>query len=186
MKKQLLVSATALALMMPYTAMADVNYSFVELDYFMLDDEADTDGIRLKGSLGFGDTGVFGFTEITNQDNDVNIVTLGGGYAHTVADGTDVFGGLTVDYIEHDVTGGEDETGFGVRLGVRSLVIPELELKGELIHVENDFLMDGDATAFDLGVQYLPIPEVGLIAEYRVQADSDDADSILLGARYNF
>ena len=186
MKKQLFVSATALALMMPYAASADdVNWNYVELDYLLIDDDDDTDGVRLKGAFEFTD-GIFGFGEITTTDDDLNIVELGAGYAHTVANGTDVYGGLAVNYFDFDVDNGDDDTGFTLRAGVRSLVITELEVKAELVHVENDLLMDDDATAIDLGIQYLPIPELGIIAEYQVQTDSDNDDRIVLGARYNF
>ena len=185
MKKQLLVSATALALMMPYAAMADVNYNFVELDYIMADDDdADADAIRLKGSLEFGG-GVYGLLEYGTQDNDIDTISLGVGYGYTVADGTDIYGALSVEHIEPDVIDGE--TGFGVRAGVRSLIIPELELRGGIRHVDNDFFMDDDPTLLELGVQYLPIPQVGIVAEYWADVGSDDGhDSILVGARYNF
>ena len=191
MKKHLVASAAVLAMAMPFAATAEINYSYVELDFIMVDDDIDTDGPRIKGSFGITDNiYLFGSAALLSGDGDVDstLVSLGGGYNHSINAQFDLYAALAIEFVEVDTAlGSDDDTGFGLRLGARYQVIPQLELKGELQHIENDMYPDDSQTLIKLGAQYLITPAIGVLADYWVDTDSDDgADAILVGGRFNF
>jgi len=191
MKKHLVASAAVLALAIPVAATADINYDYVELDFIMIDDDIDSDGPRLKGSFGITDNiYLFGSAALLSGDGsvDTDIISLGAGYRHGINEQLDLYAALAIEHVDVDVAGmSDDDTGFSIRLGARYQVIPQLELKGELQHTENDMFPDEDQTLIKLGAQYLVTPAIGILADYWVDTDSDDgADAILVGGRFNF
>ena len=186
MKKHLVASAAVLAMAIPFAATAEINYSFVELDYILQDDDDDTDGFRLKGSYGITDD-IFAFGSYTTFDldqGDFDLLSIGVGYRFGLNEQADLYAGASIERLD---IGDDDAVGFGLQLGARYQVIPALELRGELAYIDiDDDPVELDQTLVTVGAQYFVTPAIGLIAEYTVDTDSDGDDGIILGGRFNF
>lgn len=183
MKKHLVASAAVLAMAMPFAATADINYSFVELDYILFDDDDDTNAYRLKGSFAITDN-IFilgDYTTFDLDEGDFDTVSLGVGYRHGINEQLDLYGALSIEYVDADI---DDDTGLGLRAGARFMVMPQLELKGELHHINDVF--EEDTTLVTLGGQFLFTPAIGAVLEYTADTDSDGDNAIILGGRFNF
>jgi len=155
-----------LAVCMGFTtgAMADgLSYSYVEATYNEVDIDlgsglnADGDGYSVSGSVGIADNwfvfagySSFDFESVVDLDQ----WSVGGGYHSAISTTTDWF--ATLSYIDASVDAGgllrADDSGYGVSLGVRSMVNPSLELYGSLGYA--DLGGGADGTQVNAGLWY--------------------------------
>lgn len=151
----MLSSATALA--------EGPNYNFVQAVYQEVDIDlgagidADGDGFGIAGSLEVNDSW-FIFVGYSSFDFesviDLNEWRIGGGWNAAISERTDWF--ITASYIDAEVDAGGfgsvSESGFGVGIGMRSMLTPKLELAGSLNYAD---LGDGaDGTSVEGSLWY--------------------------------
>lgn len=89
---------------------------------------------------------------------------------------TDAYFGANFERIDGDF---DDETGYSVNAGVRSMVTEQVELLGEVGYYDVE---DGDAT-FKVGANYYITPQWAVGANYKLM---DDLDVMQVTARYSF
>ena len=163
MFKKLLLG-TALVFAMSPAFAGDLSYNFIELGYQKaeLDDDlagfsVDGDGFGIGGSFEVGESWFIGVGYSTigfDFGIDLDQISVGGGYHAGLSDRTDFF--ATLSYLSVEVSasglGSVDEDGYGVAIGVRSMLTDNVELNGSLGYSD---LGDGaDGTAFNVGALY--------------------------------
>jgi opacity protein-like surface antigen len=163
MFKKLLLG-TALVFAMSPAFAGDLSYNFIELGYQKadLDDDlagfsVDGDGFGIGGSFEVGESWFIGVGYSTigfDFGIDLDQISVGGGYHAGLSDRTDFF--ATLSYLSVEVSasgfGSIDEDGYGVAIGVRSMLTDNVELNGSLGYSD---LGDGaDGTAFNVGALY--------------------------------
>jgi len=163
MFKKLLLG-TALVFAMSPAFAGDLSYNFIELGYQKadLDDDlagfsVDGDGFGIGGSFEVGESWFIGVGYSTigfDFGIDLDQISVGGGYHAGLSDRTDFF--ATLSYLSVEVSasgfGSIDEDGYGVAIGVRSMLTDNVELNGSIGYSD---LGDGaDGTAFNVGALY--------------------------------
>ena len=73
-----------------------------------------------------------------------------------------------------------DENGYGLTVGIRSRVTPNIELDGGVSYIDLD---DDDDTYLNLAASYYFTPAAAVSVSYRT---SDDNDIMGVSARYSF
>ena len=174
-------------------AMADgPSYSRIQASYQEVDldlgggIDADGDGFGLAGSMAIGDSW-YGFVDYQTADLesvvDLTILTIGGGWHTAMTTNTDFFAELGFADGEIDVSGfgSEDDSGYSVSVGVRSMVSQQLELYGSIGQVDFDDF--GDGTNVNAGLWYTASGNfaIGLGATF-----DDDITRYGLGVRLYF
>jgi len=145
-------------------ALADgISYSYVQAAYQELDIDigggpnADGDGFAVAGSAAVGDN-AFVFAGYGSYDLesviDYSVLSVGAGYHDSLSGKTDWY--ATLAYVKAELDAGffgnVDDSGYGVAVGLRSMVSPSLELYGNIGYTD---LGDGaDGTAVGLGLWY--------------------------------
>jgi hypothetical protein len=182
MKRTIAAFSLALAALLPLGAQAsDLSYSWIEADY--IDGGRNTDGFGLRGSLQFGQTGLYGLASYIDVETDTvfgeidgQAWELGLGYAHGLAGNTDLIG--EVAHVD-----GEGLDSWRASAGVRSGFTPKLEGLLKANYREFDCGgCDGDMSG-TAGLQYRFTPAFGLVGEVEF---GDGEESWLLGARASF
>ena len=153
MRSKLLSAMVAASLALPLAAAAgdNVTYSYADLAYVTTDIDGvneDLDGFALRGSFEVTDQ-AFLFGSYTDQsaesggaDVDYTTFTLGGGYAWSLSDSTDLYGKLGYVSAEVEVSvpglGGfsVDDDGFLLGLGLRGRVAQQFELEGAVNYTD--------------------------------------------------
>jgi opacity protein-like surface antigen len=185
--------AGAFALFLALPAMAESpSYNFVSLGYQSVDLDAgggidvDGDGWALGGSFEIGEN-MFGFVSYADTGFDFNIdltqIQAGLGWQTDVSETTNFFARAAYVKAEIDAPGfgSEDESGYGVGIGVRSNVTDLIELYAEIAYV--DLGSGADSTAFGGGIFFNLTEDfaLGLGA-----STDDDVTSFGATARYYF
>lgn len=146
------------------TAMAEgPSYSYIQASYQKVDIDlgagldADGDGFGVAGSVAINDNWfVFAGYASSELESvvDLDQTTLGGGWNSAISETTDWF--ATLAYIDLGVSargfGSASDSGFGVSVGLRSMLNPNLELYGSLGY--SDLGDGGDGTAVTAGLWY--------------------------------
>ncbi len=188
----LLASLTASA---QTNASAGLNYNYVEAnlalypgyDFGFGPGDEDFIGPRIRGSvLVIPEVFLFGQFRYLSDDVDYTQMHAGAAYRHEVADDTDVYGGLSLEYVDLDFPGAggsADDLGFGFRGGLRHRLNEDVELGGELRYVNIGGDIDNDYVGFTGTLQYFVTDALGLIGEFDVE---DGELGLLGGARLNF
>ncbi len=165
LKKALPVVAFGAPMFSSATVLADngISYSYIQAIYQEVEVDvgggfdADGNGYAVGGSVEINDDW-FVFAGYASGDLesvvDLDQLTVGGGYHAALSEKTDWF--ATLAYVSADISapgfGSADDSGFGVSLGVRSMVSPSLELNASASYVD---LGDGaDSTGFGAGLWY--------------------------------
>lgn len=139
------------------------SYSYIEAGYQEVDLDAggginaDGDGYGVAGSVAVSDNW-FIFASYSDFDLesviDLSSLSAGAGYHSAISGRTDWFAALSYETAEVSAPGfgSFDDNGYGVTLGLRSMVSESLELYGNVGYVD---LGDGaDGTAFGAGLWY--------------------------------
>lgn len=190
--KNLLVSAALLTLGLSGTSSANEGpkWTFVQAGYLQADIE-DTNieptGFGIGGSHLVGENVLLvgQYSTISDDifgiDVDLNSLSLGLGYKHSVTSVTDVYTVLSYEYVEFEGGGGSvDENGYGATVGIRSMVNNNIELSASMKYID----IDGESdTAVGVAAYYYITPQFAVSAGYSV---ADDVDTIGLSARYTF
>lgn len=130
------------------------SYSYIQAAYQEIDVDlggnidADGDGFGVAGSVAVNESWyVFaGYSSFDLESVvDLDKTQVGGGWHSPLSDKTDWF--VAASYIDYDVSargvGSASEDGFGVGLGIRSMINPRLELYGQATYED---VGDGDTT----------------------------------------
>jgi hypothetical protein len=158
-----------------------LSYSFAELRYVDVDNGGD--GFELGGSFQF--TGNwFGVASISSLDFsnnvDVNTFEIGAGYIFPLQPDWDIQVNGRIVRSEVDTpVGSVDDTGIGLLGGIRGLIAPQLEVRGNLHYINVD---ESDVFLEVAGDWYFtPQFAAGLSVEF-----GGDVDLWTIGARYYF
>lgn len=188
---------TAAALGAPLAATAqELSYNYVEAGYVQVepdDADVDYDGFRAKASGRIADQ-VYLFASYGELESDEfaggataeqEVITAGLGYRIPVAPVTDITAEaafVSVDFSVDGPLGGgsDDDTGFGLGLGLRHLFTPYVE---GAVNVDYVDVFDEDETTLTLSGLFHLTPALSLGAGYSI---SDDADGWTVGGRFNF
>lgn len=176
MRKELIVAAVAAALSPAAVSADDIDYSFVELQYLSVDPDpgASADGFQLGGSFEVG----------SNFHVLADFVSLDG------LDGYDVGFGYHTDgevsfyaelaYLSFDPDIGGSLDGYGLEVGARGMLTPQLEWQAGVGYEDLDV---ADETSLGLGLRYHLNEDSALGLEVGF---GDDTTSWGLGYRYSF
>lgn len=144
--------------------------------------DADGNGFAVGGSVAFGDSWhVFADYASAELDSflDIDLIMIGGGYHVDLSSNTDVYAEL--GFAEADVQFFGDDSGIVYRVGVRSMLEPNLELTASLGKMD---LGDVDfGTEFAAGLWYTISGNLAVGAEARF---ADDVNRYGIGARLYF
>lgn len=172
------LAALAALMLLPLAAQAH-NYTYIEGGFLHRNDDLDRpdrDGLRVAGSVDVAaPIALFGEFDHTGDNFD----QLGGGVLfHTpVSAVLDVEAGASVEHVD---TGPRDDTGFGLRAGVRwQLADARLELSPGVRYVN---VLDRSDTSARCGVLF----RLSEALDLQGAAQVGDDDRFEVGLRYNF
>ena len=172
---------------------ASPSYDFVKAGYVQADIEDAGDfeptGFQIQGFKSLNEnvylTGRYGQLgeDVSGVDIDLDYVSAGVGYRYGLTQNTDFFGEVTYEYVNLDVEldsiSGEDDNGYGITAGVRSMLSEQFELRGAIRYID----IEDDETAFEIGADYFFTPQFSFGATYVI---ADDVDLLGVSARYTF
>lgn len=193
-KKLLLAGSLALA---SFATFADQpNYTYVGFGYVKMDlDDIDLDptGFYIDGSLELGDNWFVraGFQTVDDSngllDVDVDGHNLGAGVRIAASENTSLH--VVADYLHAEAEAShryysdsvsEDENGFSLGVGVRSLITDSFELSADAAYVD----LGDDSVDFGVGAIWYVMENLGL--EARLSTDDDSNRAYSLGLRIEF
>ena len=189
MKKNLIATIIASALVSPVVFAEAPSYSFVDVNYTSLDaDGLDAKGVGFAGSFAFnehffiageyapleGDLDIFG----TSVDFDFDISGIGFGFKSEFSDTSSWYASYTLGTWSIE---GEDLDIDTLRIGLRSMMSEKFELNGSV--ASHDLEDSGSETGFQIGMAYEMGDNVHLVADYE---SIDDVDVLNIGARWSF
>jgi opacity protein-like surface antigen len=175
------------------TFAASPSYDFVKAGYVQADIEDAGDfepsGFQIQGFKSLNEnvylTGRYGQLgeDVSGVDIDLDYASAGVGYRYGLTQNTDFFGEVTYEYvnldIELDSISGEDDNGYGITAGIRSMLSEQFELRGAIRYID----IEDDETAFEIGADYFFTPQFSFGATYVI---ADDVDLLGVSARYTF
>ncbi len=126
-----------------------IDVSYLDTDIDVNIGETSLDGFGLNGSVALSDNWMlFGDYKAVSEDAngaslDLDLLSAGAGFYESVSDNTDMFATVSVERLEVSGSGGgisasDGETGFGLGVGVRSMLTSSFELGGKLDYVNID------------------------------------------------
>lgn len=166
---------TAAALLLPTAALAH-DYTYIEGGYLDRDNGfGDDSGLRIAGSADVAPAfNLFGEYADTG---DVEQLTAGGQFHTPLSSATDVFAGASLESID---VGPVDDTGYGLRAGLRWWAIPnQFELIPEVRHTD---IFDEGATSLRLG----GLVRIARSLDVQAAIQGGDDDRFEAGLRYGF
>ena len=172
---------------------ASPSYDFIKAGYVQADIEDAGDfeptGFQIQGFRSLNEsvyiTGRYGQLgeDVAGVDIDLDYASAGIGYRYGLTAKTDFFGEVTYEYVNLDVEldgiSGEDDNGYGVTAGIRSMLTEQFELRGAIRYID----IEEDETAFEIGADYFFTPQFSFGATYVI---ADDVDLLGVSARYTF
>ncbi|MCR9259396.1 MAG: porin family protein [Pseudomonadaceae bacterium] len=181
--------ALAVSVSAPVLADQSMNYNYIEGSY--IDTEIDNgldvdgDGFGLSGSVELG-SNYFLTASYSAQEFDFGVdldqKSIGFGGFMGLSDSVDLVG--SINYVDAEIDtrfGSADDSGFGLGVGLRARVAPNVELEGGINYVDLD--ESGDDTSLALGGRYYLTEAFALGAGVSF---GDDVTSWNLGARFEF
>lgn len=192
MFKKLLLG-TALVFALSPALASDLSYNFIEIGYLEAELDVDLagfsvdgDGYGVGGSFEVGENWFVGVSYSTigfDFGVDLDQISVGGGYHFGMSERTDFFATLSYLSAEISASGFDsvDEDGYGVSVGIRSMLTDNFELNGSIGYSD---LGDGaDGTAFNAGALYSFTPTFAI--EFGIGID-EDVTLYALGGRFYF
>lgn len=189
MKRTALFGAVMAALAAPGLALADMNYTNLEVNYLDLDVgegvSVNGDGFEIGGSFELNDQfHLFGSWQDQSLDFGIDGRTLeiGGGWSHGFSDTLDFVGTLSIVDAElkaGGVTASDD--GLALGGGIRTRLGESFELEAGLKYVDLD--ESGSDTGISVGGHYYFNDSMALGAS---MDSNDNADTLRLGFRWEF
>ncbi len=175
------------------TFAASPSYDFVKAGYVQADIEDAGDfepsGFQIQGFKSLNEnvylTGRYGQLgeDVSGVDIDLDYASAGVGYRYGLTQNTDFFGEVTYEYVNIDVEldsiSGEDDNGYGITAGIRSMLSEQFELRGAIRYID----IEDNETAFEIGADYFFTPQFSFGATYVI---ADDVDLLGVSARYTF
>ena len=166
-----------------------LDYNFIDIGWVSTDidtgftGDVDGDGLVIEGSLAVADrVHIFGGLGFQDFDFgvDLNTQRFGVGYNTPFTDTIDFVASGEIVRVDVETRfGDDDDTGYGIHIGMRGLATEQLEFSGFL-----DFV---DVNESDFGVSfagiYYPAPQWGIGASLSF---ADDTTSYGIGARFYF
>ncbi|MED5426092.1 MAG: outer membrane beta-barrel protein, partial [Pseudomonadota bacterium] len=151
------------------TFAASPSYDFVKAGYVQADIEDAGDfepsGFQIQGFKSLNEnvylTGRYGQLgeDVSGVDIDLDYASAGVGYRYGLTQNTDFFGEVTYEYVNIDVEldsiSGEDDNGYGITAGIRSMLSEQFELRGAIRYID----IEDDETAFEIGADYFFTPQ---------------------------
>ena len=191
MKQVVLASAlllslgTAQAAESPRWNSASISYQSVDIDGDKLT------GFAVSGSKLLGEdffvVGSYGNAsdDIEGIEFDFNTLSVGLGYRYAISQNTDFFGVVSYEDVEVEVSyQGNSESvsdnGYGLRVGIRSMLSEKVELSGSLQYVD---IADETETAFGISALYNFTEQFSAGVSY---SKVDDVDTLSVSAIYFF
>ncbi|XQF92615.1 outer membrane beta-barrel protein [Pseudoalteromonas espejiana] len=168
------------------------NFNYVSAGYLDGDiDGDDADGWTFDGSTLLGENFFLSgqYQTVGNSDDgvdvDFNWLSAGLGYRTAISASTDFYGLVTYENVEVEASYrgssiSDDENGYGLSVGVRSMVSDNIELDGRLGYID---IADESETSFTVGARYYFNNNFSLGANYTTL---DELDLVGLTARYSF
>ncbi|MDR2878009.1 MAG: porin family protein [Chromatiales bacterium] len=172
----------------------DLNYNFAQggIAFYPGFKGQDLLGIDAKGSVAINNSlFAFGGLKYLSDNVDLTAADIGAGYHYPVMRGTDVYGGVSLEYqkresrlvdpisLDTKITVSDSNTNVGVRAGVRHHLSDTVEVGGEARYVFGKL----DYFGLTGSAQYFLTDQVGLVGEI----DLYDGELGVIGsARYNF
>ena len=179
----LLLSSTAAMAEGPSYSYIQAAYQEIDIDLGIVD--VDGDGWAVAGSVAINESW-YGFASYGSGELesivDVDQFAIGAGWHSPINERTDWF--VSLAYIGAEVSapgfGSADDTGYGIGLGMRSMLTPKFELAGSINYSD---LGDGSDTSFGVGGWYTVTGNLalGLGADF-----GDDISSYGVGFRLYF
>ncbi|WP_018983630.1 outer membrane beta-barrel protein [Salinimonas chungwhensis] len=167
---------------------AEVGYQTTDIDGL---DEFEPAGFSVKGTTSIGEKFFLtaSYRDLSDDemglDLDMSQFSAGVGYRYSVTRSTDIFGIASFENLDVEASGpggsvGDDESGFGIAAGVRSMVIDQLELSVTAKHIELD---DTGDTGIEAGATFYITPSIAFGATYEKLDDFSFAGANI---RYSF
>lgn len=168
------------------------NFNYVSAGYLDGDiDGDDADGWTFDGSTLLGENFFLSgqYQTVGNSDDgvdvDFNWLSAGLGYRTAISASTDFYGLVTYENVEVEASYrgssiSDDENGYGLSVGIRSMVSDNIELDGRLGYID---IADESETSFTVGARYYFNNNFSLGANYTTL---DGLDLVGLTARYSF
>ncbi|HEY0974175.1 MAG TPA: hypothetical protein VGE57_06750 [Solimonas sp.] len=165
---------TVAALLLPLSAFAH-NYTYIEGGYLNRDyGPQDDSGFRIAGSGSIADN--FALIGEYSDVGDLDQVTAGVLFHTPLNNAIDLNLGATFEHVDAGVA---DDSGYGLRAGLRWQPMPKLEMNPEIRYVD---VFDSSDTSLRLAGLYAISPEVDIQAALQ----GGDDDRVEVGLRYNF
>lgn len=192
MKIKLLTLATA-AFISSSTLADSLDWNFVEAGYALTDIDGlsgfSPSGLAIAGSK-LLDENIFiaaSYSMLSDDfrgvDLDIDQVSAGIGYRYGLSSTTDVYVAASYEYFEVSANSGggsADDSGYGLTIGVRSMLTEVFELSGSIGYVDID---DDSETALSVAAYYYFSDQVSIGAHH---STSSDADTTGVSVRYSF
>jgi hypothetical protein len=159
-----------------------LSYTYAELRYVDVDTSGG-DGIRFNLSYELENNWMIvgGLTSLDFNNNvDVTVVELGGGYVWQYSKDFDIVS--TLRFVQSDVDnpgGGSDDNGFAFSAGARGLLAPQFEIRGSVNHIN----LDDSDTFLELAGDYYFTERFSAGASLEFAGDND---IFTIGARWFF
>ncbi len=195
MKKVVLASAlllslgTAQAAESPRWDSASISYQSVDIDgdkltgFAVLGSKLLGKDFFVVGSYGSASDDIEVFS--SNVDVDFNTLSVGLGYRYSLSKTTDLFGVLSYEDMEVKASSqgnseSESDNGYGLQIGIRSMLSEKVELSGSLQYLD---IADETETAIGVSALYNFTEQFSAGVGY---SKSDDVDTITVSAVYFF
>jgi hypothetical protein len=167
------------------------DFSYVEAGIGNINFDSDlaplsgADVLGVKGSWEFSDMGYvrmsYADADYDGMDADANQFTAGVGAQYPLSMRTALFGDINYFHVEYNTPFGDtDEDGYQVNTGVKSRIMPELELTGTISYTDTG---DEDGMEVTVGGRYF------FTDQFAVGLDvsrTPDSDLFLFVGRYSF
>ncbi len=180
MNKKILTGALLSTL--SFAVLADnPSFDYIDLGYsnWDADNLSSIDGFELKGSTSINDNWYIAgdYNRVSRHGSSLSYSTLGFGYKNNFSDTSTFFAEL--DYANINPEFSSSSNGYEVTIGLRSMVTPQLELKGAVEYIDTD----GSNTAFVAGAAYNFTDTIAAYLDYKVDSD---LNRLGVGVRFNF